>query len=167
VALVAATAVVSAQQNLRIVPIVHDDQVLLSFELAEAFTGDVREAISSGLRTTFTYDVQLRMTATFWIDRTVTTMVVSASDEFDNLTRRHTLLRTVDGRVDGTLVTDDESVVRRWLTTFDRLPLYTTARLDPSRDYYVRIRARSQPQSESLLGWVNATTASARFTLIP
>ena len=54
-------ATLGARESLRIVPIVHGDEVLVSFELADAYTGDVREAISSGLRTTFTYNVELRM----------------------------------------------------------------------------------------------------------
>ena len=40
-------------------------------------------------------------------------------------------------------------------------------RLDPSRDYYVRISAHARPQSGSLLGWVNAVSGQAKFTFIP
>jgi hypothetical protein len=155
-----------AAESLRIVPLVSDDEVVVSFELADAYTQDIRDAIASGLRTTFTYDVELRQVGTFWVDRTVATLAVSTSDQFDNLTRRHSLLRTVDGRVADTLVTEDESLVGKWLTTFTRLPLVATAKLDSSRDYYVRIRARSRPHGDSLLGWANAITGQSKFTLI-
>ena len=164
--LAGATSVLS-KESLRIVPIVNDDEVLVSFELADAFTNDVRAAISSGLRTTFTYDLDLRMVTPIWVDRTIATVIVSTSDQYDNLTRRHILTRTVDGRVEGTLVTEDESVVGRWLTTFTRLPLCRTSRLDSGREYYLRISARSRPHGESLLGWVNAITGSAKFTFVP
>ena len=43
----AAGAVAHAAQTLRIVPLVHDNQVLVSFEVAEGYTNDVRDAISS------------------------------------------------------------------------------------------------------------------------
>jgi hypothetical protein len=158
---------VLSKESLRIVPIVNDDEVLVSFELADAYTNDVREAILSGLRTTFTYDLDLRMVTPLWVDRTIATAIVSTSDQYDNLTRRHVLTRTVDGRVEGTLVTEDESVVGRWLTTFARLPLCRTSRLDSGREYYLRISARSRPHGESLLGWVNAITGSAKFTFVP
>src|SRR5687768_718013 len=115
-------AILGAQDTLRIVPIVHGDEVLVSFELADAYTKDVREAISSGLRTTFTYDVELRMVGTLWVDRTIAAVVVTASDDYDNLTRRHVLSRTVNGRVAESSVTEDASVVGRWLTTFTRIP---------------------------------------------
>ena len=97
----------------------------------------------------------------------IATVAVSASDQYDNLTRRHILSRTVDGRVEESSVTEDASVVERWLTTFTRLPLCRTSKLDSSRDYYVRISARSRPHGSSLLGWANAITGQAKFTFIP
>jgi hypothetical protein len=157
----------SGAESLRIVPLVNGASVVVTFELADAFTNDVRAAISSGLRATFTYDVELRMMVPAWTDRTIASVVLSTSDQYDNLTRRHTLLRTLDGRVQESLVTEDEAVVRKWLTTATRLPLCPTSRLDPSRDYYVRISARSRPQGASLLGWASAITGQAKFTFIP
>ena len=163
----AAATLVRAAESLRIVPIVHDDHVLISFELADAYTDDVREAISSGLRTTFTYDVALRMVVPVWIDRTIASAVVTLSDQYDNLTRRHTLTRTVDGRVEESTVTEDEAVVGRWLTTVSRLPLCGTSKLEATRDYYVRVSARMRPHHGSLVGWVNAVTGQSKFTFIP
>jgi hypothetical protein len=166
-AFAAGATVLAAESLLRIVPIVNDRDVLVSFELTDAYTNDVRDAIASGLRTTFTYDVGLRMVASLWVDRTIATVAVSTSDEYDNLTKRHVLTRAVDGRVVDTLVTDDEAIVRRWLTRFERLPLCRTSTLDPEREYYVRISARSRPHGDSLLGWVNATTGQTKFTFLP
>ena len=165
--LLAAGAIAHAAENLRIVPTVSDDQVLVSFELADAYTDDVRESISSGLRTTFTYDVELRMVVPVWVDRTIATAVVSTSDQYDTLTRRHSLSRTIDGRVEEALVTENESAVRRWLTALSRLPLCRTSQLDPTRDYYVRIRARVRPRGTSLLGWATSITGQAKFTFVP
>ena len=100
------------------------------------------------------------------MDRTVATAVATASDQFDNLTRRHTLTRTVDGRVEDVLVSDDEKVVRQWLTMWSRLTLCETSKLDPSRDYYVRISARARPSGESLLGLARTISGQARFTFV-
>ena len=61
----------SSAETLKIVPLVADGEVLVTFELADAYTQDVREAIASGLRTTFTYDVELRMPVAGWVDRTI------------------------------------------------------------------------------------------------
>src|ERR1700682_1736006 len=111
VALVASGAVVRASESMRLGPIVHEGKVLVSVEVTGLDTEEVRETISSGLRTTFTYDVQLRMVVPAWVDRTIATAVIAVSDQYDNLTRRHTLSRTIDGRVEDTVVTEDENEV--------------------------------------------------------
>src|SRR5262245_47259015 len=157
--------VVHAQDGIRITPILREKKVVVSFELTDAYNEAIRQSISSGLRTTFSYDVALRVVA--WVDRTVATAVVSTSDQYDNLTRQHRLTRTVDGRVEDAMVTDDESVAREWLTTWKRLELCDTKRLDPSRDYYVRVSARARPTSGSLLGWAASITGQTKFTYVP
>jgi hypothetical protein len=165
--LLGTSAAVVADESLRIVPIVRDDTVFVSFELGDSLPDDVRGAISSGLRTTLTYQIELRMIVPIWIDRTIATTLVSLSDQYDNLTRRHTLSRMVDGRVEDTLVTEDESVARRWLTRLSRMPLCETSKLEPNRDYYVLISARARPHGGSLFGWVNTIVGKAKFTFIP
>src|SRR5437763_1550118 len=96
-ALAAGIAVHAATASLRIVPTVRDDSVIVSVELADAYTDEVRDAIASGLRTTFTYDLELKMDVPAWADRTVATATVAMSDHYDTLTRVHNLARSVDG----------------------------------------------------------------------
>jgi hypothetical protein len=163
----AAGAIAHAAQTLRIVPLVHDNQVLVSFEVADGYTSDVRDAISSGLRTTFSYDVELRMVARMWVDPVVCTSIVGTSDHFDNLTRRHTLTRTVDGRQQDSVTTEDDATVRQWLTSLEKLPICKTSKLDPSRDYYVQVSARVLPYHTSMLGWTSALVGRTPFTFIP
>ncbi len=80
-ALVTAVTLMAAE-NLRIVPLVHDPQVLVSVEMSDAYTDEVKDTIASGLRVTFTYDVQLRMVVAGWVDRTVAAVVVNVSDQY-------------------------------------------------------------------------------------
>lgn len=161
------SAPLRAQEQLRIVPLVDGSDMVVSVELADAFTRDVRETITSGLRTTFTYTIELKMSVPAWVDPTIATTVVSAGDHYDNLTRRHRLTRSVDGRVVETLVTEDEAQVRKWLTTVTRVAVCPTSRLDPTRDYYVRISANGRPRGTSLLNLGGAISGQAKFTFIP
>lgn len=167
VALVGGGSFGLAAENLRVVPLIRDDAVLVSFELPDAYNDDVRETISAGLQTTFTYNVDLRQVVPFWVDRTVATAVVSITTTYDNLTGRHSLTRRVDGRVVDAVVTQDEETVRQWLTTLDRMPLCQTTGLEPNRDYYVRVSARGRPNGESMLGLASAFSGQARFTFVP
>ena len=162
---VLAGAAVRAQETLRITPFITDNRVVVSFELDDAYSESVRDAIASGLRTTFTYQLELRTPA--WIDRTVGTTIVATTDQYDNLTRRHTLTRTIDGRVEGALVTEDDAVVKSWLTKWIRVPVADTAKLDPARDYYVRVTTHARPLGGSFLGLTKTITAQVKFTFVP
>ncbi len=154
-----------AEETLRITPSISDGRVVVSFELDDAYTDGVRETIASGLRTTFTYQLELRTPA--WIDRTVATTIVATTAQYDNLTRRHTLTRTVDGRIEDVLVTEDGAVVKAWLTKWVRVPVAETARLDPARDYYVRVTTRAKPLGGSLLGLTKTISGQVKFTFVP
>jgi hypothetical protein len=165
VLLLLAVATVRSEETLRITPFINGNRVVVSFELNDAYNDAVREAIASGLRTTFAYQLELRTPA--WIDRTVGTAMVATTDQYDNLTRRHTLTRTVDGRVEDVLVTEDDAIVKTWLTKWSRVPVADTAKLDPARDYYVRVTTRTRPFGGSLLGITKSITGQVKFTFIP
>lgn len=155
-------------QGMRIVPLVRDGAVLISFEVADGFTDDVRAAIKSGLKTTFTYYIDLRAQVPAWVDRTVDSAVVSTAVTFDNLTRRHTVVRTLDGRVEEAQVIVNDDEVRKMVTTIERLPLFKTASLEPNRDYYVRVRAEVRPRNGAFLWpWGSGRSAQTKFTFIP
>ncbi|MBM3778330.1 MAG: DUF4390 domain-containing protein [Acidimicrobiia bacterium] len=162
----AATVPLQAADSIRVIPLARDGVVLVSFGLDDTFSDDVRAAAASGLRTTVTYTVELRLEVPFWIDRTIASTVVSNTVQYDNLTRRATVTRTVDGRLDDTWVTDDEATLRTWLTTLQRFPLFETSRLEPNREYYIRVSARTQPKNGSL-PWSNPVSGFAKFTFIP
>ena len=163
-----ASATLQAQDTVRIVPLVRDGQVLVTFELPDGYTEEVRAAIQSGLRTTFTYTVDLRVEVPAWTDRTIQTVTVNSVVKYYNLTRRHTIERTLDGRVEESKITDDEALVRQFMTGFRRRPLFRTSKLEANREYYVRVRATARPSSGSML-WPFGTgvTGLAKFTFIP
>ena len=63
--------------------------------------------------------------------------------------------------------TESETVAKKWLTSLDNLALCRTSRLDPHREYYVRISAHVRPPGATLLGWANGVTNLAKFTFVP
>jgi hypothetical protein len=169
IALVGAIATTTAQTNqtLRVVPLVKDDHVLVSFELTGGLTDEVRDAIRSGLKTTFTYAVELRLDVPAWVDRTIATASVATSVTYDNLTRTHTVVRMLDGRVEEAQSTQDENKVREWMTNLSRFPLFNTSLLEPNRDYYIRVSATARPSNGSVF-WPfgSGPSAQSRFTFI-
>ncbi len=153
----------------RVTPLIRDGQVLVSFQVDDAFTDELQEAIGSGLTTVFTFEVEVRRAASVWFDKTIASAAVSASVRYDNLTRRYQLSRTVDGRVEEASMTEDGEVVRQWMTAFERLPLFSATPLELNAEYYVRVRARTRPRSAWFLWPWDRVAASAvkTFTFIP
>ena len=167
VALAAGAAGAQTSEGLRVVPLVKDDQVQVSFTLNDGFTDEVRAAIQSGLKTTFTYAADLKLDVPGWVDRTMATATATSSVEYDNLTRRYALTRTIDGKVVDTRTAEDERAVRLWLTVLPRLPLFSTAVLEANREYYVTVRATARPSNGSILWpFSSGTSAQAKFTFI-
>jgi hypothetical protein len=163
----ASVATVYGQEGVRIVPLVRDDAVLVSFELTDGYTPAVKDAVHSGLKTTFTYEIELRQDVPAWVDRTIAASVVTNSVQYDNLTRRATLTRTLDGHVDSTETTENEAVIRQWMTTFQKMPLFKTAELEQNREYYVRVRATARPANGSMLWpWGSGISGITKFTFL-
>lgn len=167
-ALIAATAPLAAQvaKGLQVVPIVRGDSLTVTIELREGLTPDVRAAIDSGLKTMFTYAVDLKIDAPFGFDRTVAQSVVTTSVEYDNLERKYTLERRINGKSDPKepKTTYEAADVRDWMTKVKDAPLFSTKVLTRNRDYYVRVNASARPSYGSIL-WPfgSGTSAQTKF----
>ncbi len=164
----AAAAQAQEAVALKVRPIVRDGQVLVTFSLDGGMSDEMKAVVQSGLRTVFTYTVELKLKVPAWVDRTVASAVVSSSVDYDNLTRRTTVSQSRDGHVQQSFIVEDPAQVAQMVTNFERLPLFDTKVLEPNREYYVLVRADARPRSNSSL-WPFGGTASgfARFTFIP
>ncbi len=164
-----ASGVRAAGPELTITPVARDGQLLVSFALVDGLTPDMRDAIQSGLATSFSYDVELRRATATWFDQTLASLTITASVRFDNLTRRYQLARSFDGRVEDARPTEDEEEVRSWLTEFERVPLTATSALEVNGEYYIRVRANARPRN-TWFPWPwddGSITGQAQYTFIP
>jgi hypothetical protein len=161
-------AALAAAEITRVTPLAREGRILVSFEMRDAFTDDILAAISSGMTTTFTYEVELRRATALWIDRTIAIATVSASVRLDNLTGIYQVTRMQDGRAEPTLMLENLDEVRRWMTDFQRLALFNAALLEPNTEYYVRVRAHARPRGGSVWPFDKvAASAVAKFTFLP
>jgi hypothetical protein len=156
-------------QTLKVAPLTRDGQVLVSFELEQALTEEIREAIHSGMTVSFVYRVDLRRGSAVWFDRTIASAVVTSTVRYDNLTRRYNVSRLTDGRTDWAKVTDSEDVAWGWLTRgFDRLALFNRVPLQANAEYNLRVRAYSTPRNAAFpLPWQGDDVVGlVKFTFI-
>lgn len=167
-AVVLLQAAAAGAQSIQIMPLPKDERVIVSFRLTDAFTQEVRDAIHSGLNITFVYHIDLRRSVPGWVDRTITSAVLSASVRYDNLTRQYHFTRMHDGRIEFAEKTDKEEVAREWLTQFDKLPLFSSAALEHNAEYYLRVRARTTPRNAAFVWpWTSHDVIGhAKFTFM-
>lgn len=160
-------ATICAAQTIQVTPLTRDDRIVVSFRLTNAFTEEVRAAIHSGMTIRFVYDVQLRRGVSLWLDRTISAATVTATVKYDPLTRRYLVTRREDGRIDRAETLDREEAAQEWLTEFERLPLFSSAALEPNAEYYVRVRAHTSPRNASFVWpWGSDIAGLAKFTFL-
>lgn len=163
-----ASAAAQEAPSVRVRTTERDGQVLVTFALDGGMTDEMKAVVQSGLRTVFTYTVELKMKVPAWVDRTVASAIVSTSVDYDNLTRRHTVSQARDGRVEQSFVVENPAEVAQMVTHFERLALFDTKQLEPNREYYVLVRADARPRgSAGLWPWSGTASGLARFTFIP
>ena len=152
-----------------VAPQARGDSIIVSFSTPRAVTPAIEQAIASGLPTTFTYDVELRRPSTFWFDKLVDSARIAVTVRFEPLTRRYHVTLLQDGRVAEERTTDHVEDVRRWVSTFERLPLFTTRELQEHTTYDVRVRGRTSPRHTwSFWPWARPSAhGSAGFTFLP
>jgi hypothetical protein len=158
-------------QKLHVQPLPRDEQIYVSFRLEQELTDEIRATIHSGMTVSFVYKVDLRRGSSIWFDRNIASTEVRASVRYDNLTRRYTLSRSMDGRMGmgGVETTDSEEVAWKWLTNdFEKLPLFRSLTLESNGEYYVRVRAHTAPRNASFVWpWqADDVVGLVKFTLI-
>jgi Domain of unknown function (DUF4390) len=156
-------------QTLQVTPLPRDGEVLVSFKLDEALTDDIKAKIQSGLTVKFVYKVELFRSSAAWFDRRIKEATVSASVKYDNLTRRYSVSRSLDGRIEWAETTQREDEAWRWLTSdFARLSLFRGVALEPNAEYYVKVRANASPRNASFIWpWAGDDAVGfAKFTFV-
>jgi hypothetical protein len=156
-------------QTIEITPLARDGRVLVSFRFSDAFTEELRAAIHSGMNVTFYYQVELRRSTTFWLDRTMDTAAVATSVRHDTLTGKYHYTRMLNGRTERAEQTQSYDSVREWLTVFDKLTLFNTKSLERNAEYYVRVRVYTTPRNASFAWPWNQhdVMAQTKFTFLP
>jgi hypothetical protein len=149
--------------------VVREGHVWVSGAATDSLYDELDEVIQSGLTTSFAYEAELRRPVGLWFDRVLSSSTVTLAVQLDTLTGRYQLTRSVDGRLDETKVTDDKAVVKRFVTAFERQPLFGTGDLEPNVEYYVKVRVRTRPRVTWFYWpWDRAAASGvARFTFIP
>jgi hypothetical protein len=168
-AALALSSTISAAEIVELVPVVRSDGILVSFGVDDAFDEDIAQAIDSGLEVSFRYNIELRRVRRAWLDEKEASRQIRTTVAYDNLTKRYSLTREIDGAIDATELVDNPDAMRRFMTTFESLPLFDVSSMEANEEYYLRVNGVMRVKNVLLLiPWdVGADWREAHFTYIP
>ncbi len=153
-----------------LVAMVRSEGVVVSFTVSGAFDEEaIVRAIEAGLEVSFRYNVQLKEARGIWLDRKLAERRIRTTVTYDNLTKRYSLTRELDGVIDATEVVADPRDMKRFMTSFESLLLFDVSLMEPNEEYYVRVNATLRHRNLLLLiPWnVGAGWREAHFTYLP
>ncbi len=130
------------------VVVTYDSEIHLSFEVRDAFTADIEEAIDSGIPTTFTFLVKLYRTRAFMTDKHIGTWNFKHTVKYDSLKAEYelTLEKLNGGTVkDDTQRTIDASEMKHLMVTGDDIVIKTGKALLSGKTYELKVMAELDP----------------------
>ncbi len=114
----------------------------ISFDVENCFTEKMEEAVQSGIRTTFTFYVNLYQKRSWWKDRKV------ASAEFRHTVQYHPIQKVFQVRLgEGQTyrVASSMEEAKKLMSEVRELEIRSSSRLDPGVPGYFRIKAELDP----------------------
>ncbi|GMR24567.1 MAG: hypothetical protein BMS9Abin37_3127 [Acidobacteriota bacterium] len=165
----ALSSMISAAEIVELVPVIRSEGILVSFRVEDAFDEEILQAIESGLEVSFRYNVELRQVRRAWLDKKTASRQIQNTVAYDNLTKRYSLTREIDGEIDATELVDNPDAMRRFMTSFESLLLFDVSFMEPNEEYYLRMNGVMRDRNLLLLiPWdVGADWREAHFTYIP
>jgi len=121
------------------VVVTREGALLLSFEVVNAFTGEVEEAIASGIPTSLAFTVELHRKRRLWFDGAVVRRHFRHTVKYDTLREEYSILLEERGRK--STVAKSLADVQEVVAKVDRLQLTPLEELTRGMRYRITIEA--------------------------
>ena len=115
------------------------DDLLLYLTAKNAFPEKIREAIQSGVPTTFTFYINLYRVRGLWLDKRVQDINLSHTVKYDALKNEYVVTRSWEGNRPLTVKTMDEA--KRLMSEVDSLAIVPLNQLKKGEQYQIRAKA--------------------------
>lgn len=116
------------------------DDLLLYFEVENAFPPKITQAIENGIPTMFSFYVSLSKTSDSWLDKKIADIDIKSTLKFNSLKQEYAVVRP--WKDDVPAVTKSAQEAREWMTEIDNLTVIPLADLVKGQKYQIRIKAR-------------------------
>lgn len=115
------------------------DDLLIYFEVENAFTDKIIQAVQNGIPTTFSFYVFLYKTDSSWIDKEIAEIQIKSTIKYNSLKEEYSVSRP--WKEEQLLVTKSFEEARSWMTEVDNLRIIPLEDLVKGDKYQIRIKA--------------------------
>ncbi len=114
-------------------------KLCVSTRINGGFSKDITETITSGIPASFSYEIDLWRQRNRWKDKLMSSKVLDSVVTFNSL---RGVFKVAQKGSPGSWRRKSKHLqeVKNWVTLLDTLPLVKVSALDPSNEYYVRVR---------------------------
>ena len=115
------------------------DDLLIYFELENAFSPKLIQRIENGILTPFSFHVSLYRTGGSWLDKKITDIDIQSFIKYNSLKQEYTVSQPWKEKKPEVTKSFDEA--KEWMTRIDNLAVVPLSDLVKGEKYQIRIRA--------------------------
>jgi hypothetical protein len=116
------------------------DDLLIYFEVENAFSPKIIQRIETGILTPFSFHISLYRTGGSWLDKKITEIDIQSTIKYNSLKQEYTVSQPWKEKKP--LVTKSFDEARDWMTRIDNLVVAPLTDLVKGEKYQIRIRAQ-------------------------
>ncbi len=116
------------------------DDLLIYFELENAFSPKIIQTIENGILTPFSFHVSLYRTGGSWLDKEIADLDIQSTIKYNSLKQEYTVSRP--WKEEKPMVTKSFDEAKDWMTRIDNLGVTPLTDLVKGEKYQIRIRAQ-------------------------
>lgn len=114
----------------------------VSFSVINCCTGELEEAIKSGVPTTFTFRIKVYLVRSLWVDKKMASCKFKHHIKYDNITKEYQFHFEENNH---SLSVKDFERAKELMAKVNGVKLLPTARLEKGRTYYIDVKAELDP----------------------
>ncbi|WP_153307548.1 DUF4390 domain-containing protein [Desulfospira joergensenii] len=115
------------------------DDLLTYFEVRNAFTDKITQAVHNGVPTTFSFYVSLYQTSDSWLDKKIAEVRAKSTVKYNSLKKEYTVSRPWKNEKPSATQSFEEA--KSWMTEIDNLKIIPLENLKKGGKYQIRIKA--------------------------
>lgn len=120
---------------------VEEHRTLVDFQLLDGFDAEVAERVSSGLATTFTYELELLRDRKRWFDRPIQRTQLQVIALFDAVAREYLVNYKLDGKLIESRMVHSLDELAAAMSRFEGVPAFTLQPLPRRWRLLIKVRA--------------------------